>query len=735
MIIDIGPGATNRNTYSNAGITYIDLANPANLTGIIDTLQIWANSNLPVGTKIGTFYLSGGQYACRAYYTTTSIITSGAVRTLTGLSIAVQAGDYLGIYFATGRIERASTGGSGVLWKGGDQFGAGLQTYATFASYAISIYGTGNTVGEAPTVTIETIKTGTATATTTNHLIDTTLNQFVAGDVGRTLKNTTDNTYAVVTAYNSPSDLTITPSIMASGETYRLDVLYLDQDSFTVEGAITDVGLDSCHTRGFCYMQGAGTPTIADQKVYDNGAGAYGVGTYYKPITGLNPGTLYSVRAFATNAIGTGYSSVIQVTTRIIVAPTAITQPASNVESTIATINGKISEDGGASCEARFRWRVYTPFPYTFPFTFAPEGTETAWQNSLIKDSLFHEHLTGLTPDTIYSFLTQARSWTTPEDQILMDTHYTVSVATRTRFGQRLTILDRMITGLSFWLFKNASPTGDITFTIRSVATDEILNSKVWGDASTLPVGVSYLDAVKETVTFDTPILINEEVRILVEFSGVSFINVVAQSTDVKADELKTYYDVGYTDSSGVDCAYEYEYHLTGEWSIAEQFTTLVAFAYVYLTGSLNFAGTLAKTTTKYLTGELPLAGLLTKTISKYLTGGLTFIGTLAASTAGYFYVYLTGSLSFAGSLTKTTTKYLRGVLTPTGKLVKTTTKFIQGAISFLGGLLRPGEPHTMGLFTIPYRDMRAFSRPYRDMAVESRPYRDMVTENREVKL
>jgi len=39
------------------------------------------------------------------------------------------------------------------------------------------------------------------------------------------------------------------------------------------------------------------------------------------------------------------------------VVPTAITQAATNIEATTARINGKITDDGGASCEARFRWR------------------------------------------------------------------------------------------------------------------------------------------------------------------------------------------------------------------------------------------------------------------------------------------------------------------------------------------------------------------------------------------
>jgi len=65
-------------------------------------------------------------------------------------------------------------------------------------------------------------KTGAATATTANHLIDTVNNQFTADDVGRTVWNSTDNTYAVVTAYNSTSDLTLDTNIMANGESYYL---------------------------------------------------------------------------------------------------------------------------------------------------------------------------------------------------------------------------------------------------------------------------------------------------------------------------------------------------------------------------------------------------------------------------------------------------------------------------------------------------------------------------------
>lgn len=63
-------------------------------------------------------------------------------------------------------------------------------------------------------------KVGSATATVANHLRDTTLNQFVAGDVGKWVHNTTDNSYAIITVYNSTSDVTLSANIMTIGEGY-----------------------------------------------------------------------------------------------------------------------------------------------------------------------------------------------------------------------------------------------------------------------------------------------------------------------------------------------------------------------------------------------------------------------------------------------------------------------------------------------------------------------------------
>jgi len=146
-------------------------------------------------------------------------------------------------------------------------------------------------------------------------------------------------------------------------------------------------------------------------------------------------------------------------------------------------------------------------------------------------------------------------------------TAYTIGTylfaGTRIRAGQRLTISNRIVSKLSLVLQKFGSPTGDVTFTIRKVSDDGILASKVWGDASALSTEITW-----EEATFDSPVTINEEVRLLVEFNSgddSNFIRYYYQDTNIKADELRTYYIASYTDDSGSDAAYIYTYELAGE--------------------------------------------------------------------------------------------------------------------------------------------------------------------------
>lgn len=71
-------------------------------------------------------------------------------------------------------------------------------------------------------------RTGTATSTTSNALVDATESQFVSTDADKVIYNSTDRTWAIVTAYVSTSQLTLSKDIMASGESYMMFNRYVN---------------------------------------------------------------------------------------------------------------------------------------------------------------------------------------------------------------------------------------------------------------------------------------------------------------------------------------------------------------------------------------------------------------------------------------------------------------------------------------------------------------------------
>jgi len=123
-------------------VTKIDLANPANAAGTLDVAELWYAVDSGANVVVGTFYGAGTSWTSRDS-ATVGAVAAGSKQTFSGLSIAVELNDCLGEYETGGTIERDTSGGAGVLTKSGNQFGAGAQTYASNANWAISIYGTG----------------------------------------------------------------------------------------------------------------------------------------------------------------------------------------------------------------------------------------------------------------------------------------------------------------------------------------------------------------------------------------------------------------------------------------------------------------------------------------------------------------------------------------------------------------------------------------------------------------
>ncbi len=70
-------------------------------------------------------------------------------------------------------------------------------------------------------------------------------------------------------------------------------------------GTISSEGGASVAARGVCWSTNP-TPTVADSKTTDG----TGTGSFTSSLTGLTAGTIYYVRAYATNSIGTGYGNI-----------------------------------------------------------------------------------------------------------------------------------------------------------------------------------------------------------------------------------------------------------------------------------------------------------------------------------------------------------------------------------------------------------------------------------------
>lgn len=146
MAIDIGAEAINRGTTTSEAFTYIDKTNPANASGIINTIEIWAYSALS-NCVVGTFYvISGNTLRCRDSVVIGSV-AKGSKQTFSGLSIAVEAGDYIGFYAPSGRVERDSSGYAGNWRLSGEYINPGDEaTYGLLDDDGFSVYGTGDGV-------------------------------------------------------------------------------------------------------------------------------------------------------------------------------------------------------------------------------------------------------------------------------------------------------------------------------------------------------------------------------------------------------------------------------------------------------------------------------------------------------------------------------------------------------------------------------------------------------------
>ena len=114
-------------------------------------------------------------------------------------------------------------------------------------------------------------------------------------------------------------------------------------------GNVTADGGATVTARGVCWSTSQ-NPTITGSHTTDGS----GTGSFTSNITGLNAGTTYYVRAYATNSEGTSYGSRKSfTTTQHYEPPTVTTNNVTGITETTAVCGGNVTADGGATVTAR----------------------------------------------------------------------------------------------------------------------------------------------------------------------------------------------------------------------------------------------------------------------------------------------------------------------------------------------------------------------------------------------
>lgn len=117
-----------------------------------------------------------------------------------------------------------------------------------------------------------------------------------------------------------------------------LPATYITESSFISGGTVTSTGGTDLLTRGICWST-HNTPTTSDSVLTDSSTG----NSFISIVTNLTPGTLYHLRAFATNSEGTSYGEEISFTTNTLDIRTSLI---TNITTNSALSGGTIESDG-----------------------------------------------------------------------------------------------------------------------------------------------------------------------------------------------------------------------------------------------------------------------------------------------------------------------------------------------------------------------------------------------------
>ena len=187
--------------------------------------------------------------------------------------------------------------------------------------------------------------------------------------------------------YGDPVDFTTNPSLPVLTTTA---ISNIGRNTATSGGNISGDGGSGITVRGVCWST-IDPPTISNSKTEDGS----GIGSFISNLSGLSANTTYYVRAYATNAAGTGYGSTVSFPTLPPGSvPTVTTIVATDITNTSATSGGSnISEGSSAIIAKGVCWSTNpTPTINDFKTDAGPSAND------------YNSQITGLTHSTIYYY-------------------------------------------------------------------------------------------------------------------------------------------------------------------------------------------------------------------------------------------------------------------------------------------------------------------------------------------
>ncbi len=293
--------------------------------------------------------LNGGQwsYIYKSSQVAVPVLTTTAITSITGTS---------------------ATSGGNVTSEGG----------ATITAYGVCWSTSAN-----PTTATSKTTDGAGTGTFTSSITGLT--------AGTTYYVRAYATNSIGTSYGNEISFTTTATLPTLTTT---EVSSITGTTATSGGNITSDGGAAITAYGVCWST-SDNPTTADSKTTDGA----GTGAFTSSITGLTAGTMYYVRAYATNSAGTAYGNQQTFTTSAVTPPTATTTAATSVTNTTATLNGTVNANN-SSTTVIFEYGLTTSYGLTSTATQSPVSGTTLTNVSV--------GITGLTSGQTYHYSLKA---------------------------------------------------------------------------------------------------------------------------------------------------------------------------------------------------------------------------------------------------------------------------------------------------------------------------------------